>query len=116
MTFEQPTPTIAMSREHYQRIEGKIRSGMDTSSKMSTWLGFAMMVGGIAATLWVAILTATVATTPDTKGKLEVAAWVAVALFIALLVMHFVKRSQQLALGEDIIKEMDTYSYHAVEP
>lgn len=111
VTFAQSGPSIAMSAPQYERIQQKIRDSAE-SSNASIWLALALTFGGIAATLWVTVAATDM--TADVKGKLEVGGWASIALLVVLVAVHLVKHAQHRTLVEDIIKEMDTYSYHRI--
>jgi uncharacterized membrane protein YbhN (UPF0104 family) len=98
-----------MSAEQYARIKQKIRDSA-ASSSMSIWLAFALTAVGVAATLLIALLTTSM--NPDIKGKLEVGGWASFSLVIVLVAVHITKHAQHQASVEDIINEIDTYSYH----
>jgi hypothetical protein len=100
-----------MSAPQYERIQQKIRDSAE-SSNASIWLALALTFGGIAATLWVTVAATDM--TADVKGKLEVGGWASIALLVVLVAVHLVKHAQHRTLVEDIIKEMDTYSYHRI--
>lgn len=109
VAFEHGAPSIAMSTAQYERIKQKIRESSN-SSHTSIWLALALTFAGIAATLWTTVLATSMSA--DIKGKLELGGWFSLVLVLVFMAMHMEKHAQHKAEVDDIIEEMETYSYH----
>ncbi len=109
MPYETPTPGIAMTTQHYERIQARIRNEIRGTASSSIWLACALASLGVAAALWISALS----TNPNasSRGKMEVAAWACVALTVVFALVHWKFWEDSSKRAEDVINEMDTYNY-----
>ncbi len=113
MTYLTPQPQVAMSEQHYERIQERIRREVRGTHTSSIWLALGLAVAGVGATLLVTISSATLSAAA--KGKLEVAAWACLVVTLIFMVFHFVMWHDAKNRADDVISEMDTYNYRRAE-
>jgi hypothetical protein len=113
MAYEPPVAEVAMTDEHYKRVQQRIRREIRGSHTSSIWLAISLMVLGVFATLWIAVWS----TNPGgaERGKLEVAAWGCLAVASLAGFVHYRVWKDARNRAQDVIDEMDTYCYRRAE-
>lgn len=112
VTFPIQTPGVGMTTEHYEWAKTRIRNEVKEGHTSSIWLALAIGVGGVGATLWATLDSATLSAV--TYGQMEVAAIACGVVTALLVVVHFVFWRRSSRRADELIRDLDLHTMPVV--